>query len=117
MSKPPADEEFVARLKTALDKSSEQLDGHVLSRLNQARHAAVEEISAARPRRWLWAPVAAAATAAAVVVVLRLAGPGQVPDGLPVALDDLEIMLAEEDLELLEELEFYAWLDLQGNIG
>ncbi len=120
MSRQPPEEEFVTRLKTALDEGTGRLDGHVLSRLNQARHAALEELSAVRPRRWLWVPVAAVATVAATVVVLRLAGPGRVPDGLPAVasqVDDLEIMLAEEDLELLEELEFYAWLDLQGDIG
>ena len=33
------------------------------------------------------------------------------------APDDLEIMLAEEDLELLEEYEFYQWLELPHDVG
>jgi hypothetical protein len=29
------------------------------------------------------------------------------------ALDDLELLLAEDEFEMLEELEFYAWLEEQ----
>jgi hypothetical protein len=29
------------------------------------------------------------------------------------ALDDLELMLAEDEFDMLEELEFYAWLEEQ----
>ena len=33
-----------------------------------------------------------------------------------VALSDLEILLGDEELDMIQELEFYAWLDEQAEI-
>ena len=67
------------------------------------------------PPRWI-AAVSAAALAA--VAVLAIWQGGGAPDR-PVeaaALNDLELLLAPDEFEMLEELEFYAWLEEQGEL-
>lgn len=109
--------DFEARTKAAFDASVEALDGATRARLARARARALEELDAqragARGQRWL-VPVAATA-AAALAAWLALVQPSQrAADSLQVAaLGDIDLLLAEEDLEMIEELEFYAWLEAQ----
>ena len=84
-----------------------------LSRLNRGRHAALAALDSRRSAsRWAsWLPAAGVAAAAvAVVVVMRgtteVAGVEQ-----PVTATDFEMLLDEQSLEMLEELEFYSWLE------
>jgi hypothetical protein len=50
--------------------------------------------------------------AAVLLAVLTLQGPGDV-DVISAPATDLELLLSEESIEMLEELEFYSWLDTQ----
>ena len=122
-----ADERAVKRAKELFDASVEQLDGATLSRLNQGRHAALAELHGARHRaQWLrWVPATGVA-AAAVVTVMIMNGPDGVvvpaDSDTPVTVTDFEMLLDDENLEMLEELEFYSWLefaelDANGNVG
>ena len=65
------------RAKALLDESVEHLDGHTLSRLTQARHAALDEVQRSRQsivRRW-WLPASGVAVAAVAIFFLtRLQG-------------------------------------------
>ena len=64
-------EDFVDKLKARLDEGTERLDAHVLSRLNQARQAALQERRSGRLHvAWRWAPPAALAAAVAVAVIV-----------------------------------------------
>lgn len=88
------------------------MDAATRSRLTQARHRALEELPKRRAARWRWVPAGAAA-AAAVVMVLLVVSPDlgfdeRVANEAP---DDLEILLGEDELEMIDELEFYAWID------
>jgi len=105
------DEQLAQQAKEAFDRSVDGLDAATLSRLNRGRQAALVE--AGHPgREWLrWMPATGAA-AAALLVMLTLQGPGDV-DVLSAPAMDLEILLSEESIEMLEELEFYSWLDTQ----
>ena len=112
------DEAFVRQLKSVLDAGNAHLDGHVRSRLTRARHAALEQARPA-PAFWArqWAPAAGVA-AAAVLAVLLWPGARQsstidaqvVDEAGP---NDLEIVFAEENLDLLEDLDFYEWVDAE----
>ena len=113
------EERWVERAREALDREAEGLDAATRSRLTRARSAAVEAAGRPARPRWLLAP--ALATALAVVAVAGFWNrPGE-PAGAPedtiptVAGDqlvaDLEILSADEDLELLADLEFYLWLE------
>ena len=104
---------FAARAKAVFDASVAGLDGRTRSRLTQARHAAVEAL--ARPRaawrsRWLPAAGLAAAALAAVVVMLDVQ-PGNNEPQFAAVVEDMELLTGAEDIELLEDMEFYAWLE------
>lgn len=109
------DEQLEKRAQELFAESTAGIDGPTRSRLTRAR---AEAIAAARKPHWL-APSrllqvglgAGAVAAAALVAVVLLQSPApDVPIAATAALDDLEILLDEDELELYEELEFYAWL-------
>jgi hypothetical protein len=96
------------RTREVLQESTLRLDGHTLSRLTQARHAALGSLRPPTLRRWSLFIPAGAAAAAAVLVVVMWSGPGRVD---PAPADDLE-MLADSDAPDFAEgddLEFYEW--------
>ncbi len=110
--------EFERRIKTMLDEGDKELDGRVLSRLTQARHAAIGSLDKRRRSYSTWVPAAAVAGASVFALMLWLGQQSPGAEGPQVAvLEDLEFMLSEEDLEFLEDLEFYAWLDETGDLG
>ena len=106
-------EQFAKRSKALFDDSVEQLDAATLSKLNQGRQAALEELADTSPaKQWLrWAPATGIA-AAAVVAVLVLRGPVVDEPASGEIVSDLEILLDEDSLEMFEELEFYSWIDV-----
>jgi hypothetical protein len=105
------DEEFNNRAKRDFDASVEKLDAATLSRLNQARHAALAELQQPT-RQWSrWVPAAGVA-AAALVAVMIAQNPVGVYEPPSAAVADMEILLGEDSIEMLEELEFYSWLDV-----
>lgn len=110
-NKPIDNDDFAAQAKGAFDDSVERLDAAALSRLNQGRHAALEQLHGARTAGvWgSWVPLTGVA-AAALIAVMVVRGPESVD--LPTALvTDFEILLEGENLEMLEDLEFYSWLE------
>ena len=115
------DEQLAREAKVAFDQSVDGLDAATLSRLNRDRQAALAELkpsSAAAGRRWLqWA--SATGVAATVLLLIAQQGPDNA-DIIGAPAPDLEILLSEESIEMLEELEFYSWLDadeLEGDLG
>ena len=105
---------FERKTKRVFDESVAGLDAATRSRLTQARYRALEELKPARSRALSFTLVPAGTLAATALVVWFMVQP-PVDDGLQVtSVDDLEILLAEEDLEMLDEdLEFYGWLEEQ----
>ena len=105
------DTPFERRTREVLEESSARLDGRTLSRLTQARHAALEQ--AQRPARLAWRfMVPAGATAAAAIAMVLWMGPGRdaAPGGN--SLEDLELLAdadAPDFVEDGEDLEFYEW--------
>ena len=106
-----SDEAFNKQAKAGFDESVEQLDAATLSRLNRARHAALAEIQQPT-RQWSrWLPASGVA-AAVLVAVIVMPNPAGLDEPLPAAGADLELRLGEDSLEMLEDLEFYSWLDV-----
>jgi hypothetical protein len=91
-----SERELEERAKRAFDASADAIDAATRSRLTQARF-----------------PAGAAAAALVVTLALWQTTTVTTPELAVAAVDDLEILLGEEDLEMLEELEFYAWLEEQ----
>lgn len=108
-----SDEEFAQRAKQQFESSVASLDAATLSQLNQRRQRALAEIGSSAPAtHWFrWLPATGVA-AAAVIAVVMLQGPGvsELP-AFETAAPELEILISDEDLEMLEDLEFYSWLD------
>lgn len=94
------------------DESVQRLDAATLSRLNRSRQAALTELAGrTAARRWQrWVPAAGVATAAALTVLML--NDRSVNEAIPSydAASDFEVIMAGENLEMLEELEFYRWL-------
>jgi hypothetical protein len=119
------DEPVVTRAKEFFDHSVQGLDAETQSRLNRGRHEALAQLQpGGRQRQWLqWAPAAGVAAAAVVAVVILNGRPPVDELTPPVTASDFEILLNEDSFEMLEELEFYSWIDLaaelntNGNVG
>ncbi len=107
---------FEKRTQEVLDESTSRLDGRTLSRLTQARHAALDQLQ--QPARHWWRSYVPAGAAAAVAVLAVVLWSGNPPVDLgPVA----STASAVEDIDLLadadapdfdeggEDLEFYEW--------
>lgn len=111
MNDPGRNEQITNQAKELFDDSVERLDAATLSRLNQGRHRALEELRESRhSAQWLrWAPAAGVA-AVAVVAVMMMRGP-DVVELAPVTASDFEMLLEEDNLDMFEDLEFYAVLD------
>jgi hypothetical protein len=108
----PGDTEFAARVAARLRESADSLDAQTRSRLNQARQAALDAMTPRPVRRSHW--VTGAVTAALAVLAFMVWQP--ITDGpppvAPASLDvpDFELLMTNEDLDMLEDLEFYTWL-------
>ena len=120
------DDAFVERASRMLRESAENLDAGTRSKLDKARQRALFEMrERSGVQRWLadqWVPVCGAVLVALAVTGLWL---GSVVDtggeaGFqqaavatmdPGELADLDMLLADENLEMIEDLEFFSWLD------
>jgi hypothetical protein len=116
-------EQLREQAKALFDGSVEGLDAATLSRLNQGRHRALEELRRPAIATWgRWAPAAGVAAAAVVAVVMINGNVGEPPVSAPVTASDFEMLLEADSLEMLEDLEFYSLLDAvdaeaDGNVG
>lgn len=110
--RPPLEE----RIRKTLDESVADLPAEVRSKLTQARHRALEQ--AQRKRRaalpWL-VPAGGVAAGVLALVLWQSTTPPELPESL--AALDLELLLADENFEMVEELEFLIWLDEQNDAG
>jgi hypothetical protein len=110
--------EFERQTRELFDREVAGLDAATRSKLNRARQRALAELD--RPTATLLRgplpQAAAAAVAVAAIGGLLLLRGGVAPEvATPdfAVVSDIEILLAEDDLEFLEEIEFYAWLEAQ----
>lgn len=106
------DPQTAQRVRAQLDQGAEQLNVYTVQRLAQARAAALNGERVQRSTRSWWLPALGAAVAAALVVSVTV----QVmhsPDAAvaDIATLDLELLTSHDDLELYQDMEFYAWLD------
>ncbi len=107
-------EQFEGRAKALFDDSVDKLDAATLSKLNQGRQAALDEIRASGRRgQWVrWAPATGVAAAALVaVVMLQNTTPESGNPFEESAATDFEILIGDDSLEMIEELEFYSWIE------
>ncbi len=103
------DEEFVSRVRDALNARA--LAPELVDRLAAARRRAVASVDAPIPRApSAWVPVGALASTLLVVGMFSVAIDRNVDRKDAPPLDDVQFAVAQ-DLDLLDDLEFVAWLD------
>ncbi len=100
--------EFEQFVRTVLDESVEKMDGVSSARLAAMRRRAV---SASNGRLPLWIPSALLGVAMATLLMIWVIPHQQLDDGFEVALEEIDMLASEADFELLEEMEFYQWLE------
>ena len=111
-----AEREFAQRAGRQLRRSAEALDAATVSRLNRARQKALDEAfgeSSAHSNWWVATGVAALVAAVAIGVWRPGERGGEsvnVEQLMSDDVSDVEILLDDGELEMLEDLEFFAWL-------
>jgi hypothetical protein len=111
VSGPEPGNELERKAQALFEDSIQHLDASTRSKLAQARNRALDEVRTGVQRRWIWAPAGGLAAAAVVAVALwsgglRLGGETDAP-----SLEDIDIVADAENLEMLQDVEFYTWLE------
>ena len=109
------DRAFVDRSRQLFDDSVQALDGETRSRLTTARHEALAAAAGRRTRLAAWIPASGVATAGVVALLIFSGHPTTEDIDGASSAGDVEILLMEDNLEMLEELDFYSWMDLAGD--
>lgn len=116
-------------LRNLLDAEVASLDAATLSRLNRARQAALDAGLKSGARRWRGWALALPAVACAVLAIwlLPAVSPPVVEAGAELAdleallvepaMVDGDLLVSDAPLELIDEWEFYAWLEQQPDEG
>lgn len=110
MSDEPINDPMIEGIKHALDQKSEQLDPDIQAKLLQMRRQAMAQANnkPAMHKPLLWAP-AGGMVAALFAVMLWYEPAVQHPS----ELDDFELLTSDTELEMLDDMEFVAWLMLE----
>ena len=111
-----SNDKFAQDARALFDASVDKLDGATLSQLNQGRNRALDELRTPRAQWMRWAPAAGVATAVAVAVMVYVPEPEI--EVMPATVTEMDILLGEESIEMFEDLEFYALVDmLENDVG
>jgi hypothetical protein len=116
---------FEEQARAVLTESVTRIDSRIRSRLNQARQAAIAEVSrpSRRPRLLLMPAAGAVAAAALVAMVLWQHRPEMalpVNDcGGQVVAEDLDLIADSDGLDMLQDSDgaFYEWAAAQADAG
>ena len=123
-----ADDSFVEQAGRRLRDGVKTLDAITRSRLNRARRKALLELrDRSRMQRWIadqWGPAVGATFIALLAAGLWFGvGMQTASENMPMQtagapadlgdLADLDMLLADENLEMIEDLQFYLWMDAE----
>lgn len=107
-------DKWLTEIKNELEQSTDTLDASVQSRLYAARRRALASYKGSQEwsyRRWpIWTS-AVAATAVLSLSVLFWQQSGNQAVLPELAAGDMELITNSEEFALLDELEFYQWLE------
>ena len=131
-ARPIASNLWVLRAQILLQRSLDDVDASTRSKLNRARQHALAALDPPPPRRlahWLGAGMASAGLALVIwhgmwrekpeAAVVATPSPPviSIPDQAQltaVTAPDFDLLADEEQFEILQDLEFYAWLEANG---
>jgi len=111
---------FVDEIRNLLGENGSQNDAYVRMRLRSARLKALEAVQDTLPwylriPRWVGAGAVAAAMVLVIAVTLWMSAERRALTAGQV--EDLELLTTHEQLELYKDLDFYRWLENNGNAG
>ena len=105
------EDEFISHVKKTLDQQADALDGKTLSKLNQARQAAIQHVGHkpgfSLTRAWVPLGGVAAAILLTSIFMFKADEMATLTDG---PVDEMEIIASSDSLDLYEQLDFYMWL-------
>lgn len=104
------DKKFMNGARHVLDQSAAQIDEKTVQHLRQIRREAVA-LPVRANWRWVYAFTGVATTV--FIAVLFSTSVQQQQDAVA-SLDDVELLSASEEFEFFEDLEFYQWLESEG---
>ena len=109
------EEDFISFARQTLEQDLQGMDAATRSRLTRARAAAIASESY---RRWMRiVPVASVALAATAALLIFLWPVAQGPDTQQLALEDMDVLGSEVDLDVLADPDFYSWLGHNNDAG
>lgn len=112
--------EFTQRLKAELDAGVADLDSATIARLRQSRERALEVARRQQRSFQQWRVLRPGFAIAALLIALitwRLfPEPGRIAP-LADMEDDLEILIAEDEMDFYMDMEFLIWLEQQHHAG
>ena len=99
---------FADRIRTALDADLQSIDPGTLSKLALIRR----NILHPKPAGFWWGQLVPAGAFASAVIAALVLLHNPISDGQPGddAMFDLDLITAAEDFDMLENLDFYLWL-------
>lgn len=104
--------QFQQNIKHTLDR--QQADDATRDALRAARINALSPEKRGRGTGWI---AATAFGCLLLIVIGLLVNRGEQPGALPqMSAEELAVIASEDELELLEELEFYIWFDKDKNV-
>lgn len=108
---------FLDSVRRELDAATGRLDGRTLSRLHRIRSEALARRTKPADSERSWWPLGSLAAAGLLAVSLTLnwSQPTAIvpQNGQAEALEDIDLLTANDALELYEDYEFYQWLAQQ----
>jgi hypothetical protein len=112
---------FEQQAQSVFERSVKTLDSETRSRLRHARLKALESLDQPRPAAYFRRPAPWIAACAAAVAAFSFAWllPQNEPQPQPAVQlatsPDSDLLLGNEALDMLENLQFYSWLDEQAH--
>ena len=104
-----SEQKFVAQVTEALDASVDRIDAETCQKINVARRRALEQNKRKSFFAPTWNKTVLAAALSIFVAVLVVKTQFQAPIEEE-NIEAMELMAAQDTLDLYEELEFYTWL-------
>jgi len=105
---------FINNIKQQLD--SIEVDDTISRQLNRGRHKAIHSSKTSPPfwaNFWGWKPAVAYASVGLLSLTIWMNSVTDEDKNGFNAIDDLELLSAQDSLELYENLDFYLWLEEQ----
>ena len=102
------EEDWLHKIRSELEPETRQVDPEIRNRLSRIREQAVNG-NRSRPGYAFIFPAAVMTTACLVIAVVMFRPvPGTGSDEM---INDLDVITTTDNLDLMEDLEFFEWLD------